>query len=63
MTFVHFCVGAVICAVIFIVTGFMGWMSSINEFKDDGAPISWAISTFGFAICLTILLYQNGIIK
>lgn len=67
MTFVHFCVGFVICLVIMLVTLLLcvliDW-SSGNGHVDVGESIwlAWFFSSVGFAICLTILLYQNGII-
>lgn len=63
MIFVKFCVGAVICVILFIITGLIGWASSISSNGDDFAFGGWMFSTIGFAVCLTILLYQNGIIK
>ena len=63
MTFTVFCVGFVICLGLFIVTGLIGWFMSVSSDGDGIAIGGWIFSTFGFAICLTILLYQNGIIK
>ena len=59
--FVKFCVGLVICILAHLSSGTVGVFSSDN--KEDGYIISWIVSTIGFGVCLTILLYQNGVIK
>ena len=62
MGFVKFCVGLVICLLLYIASGIVGIICAV---KNDEAAyiISWIVSTIGFGVCLTILLYQNGIIK
>lgn len=67
MTFVHFCVGFVVCLGIMLVTLLcvliIDW-PFWNGHMDSPTSIwlAWFFSSVGFAICLTILLYQNGII-
>ena len=61
MGFIEFCVGFVIILLIMIVTGLTGWITSMND--ADSIGFSWIVSSIGFGICLTVLLYQNGIIK
>ena len=64
MSFTSICVGFVIIIAIMIITGLMGafwgWMT---EDSDDWGFGAWIVCALGFGICLTILLYQNGIIK
>lgn len=57
------CVGIVITTVmllaIYLLAMFLTWPT------DDGEVtiyFSYALSTIGFGICLTILLYKNGIL-
>ena len=59
--FVRFCVGLVICVLIYLASGTVGMLSSDKD--ESMYIISWIVSTIGFGICLTILLYQNGVIK
>lgn len=68
MGFVHICVAFVITLAIMVVTFlycmFVDWVSSGNGGTDlDGvAFFAWFLSSVGFGICLTILLFQNGVI-
>ena len=64
MTFTSFCVGAIITFGILFATGFFGLIgASMHEEPDDSYFLSWMTSTIGFGVCLTILLYQNGILN
>ena len=66
MTFIHICVGFVITIAILLATGCFGFLiDRANGSCDDTEMwlLAWAISSIGFAVCLTILLFQNGIIK
>lgn len=58
MTFVQFCVGMVITAIIFVFTGSWGYLTVKEKWPD----VAWIVACFGFGVCLTILLYQNGVI-
>lgn len=58
MTFTNLCVFIVLFAAILAVT----WMIGEYIYNDCDYIMGWIISTFGFAICLTWLLIQNGII-
>lgn len=66
MTFVQFCVGLVITALV----GFAVFLISLifcgicHCDRDDQIYFgSWIVGSIGFGVCLTILLYQNGVIK
>lgn len=59
--FIKFCVGLVVCILAHLSSGTVGMLSADNE--KDGCVISWIVSTIGFGVCLTVLLYQNGVIK
>lgn len=59
--FVQMCVAIVMTAIVCVVSGF------INVIVDEAAQysnrhiVAWLISSIGFGICLTVILYQNGI--
>lgn len=60
MSFSIFCVGIVIVFAVFVISYLMSriaWGSSVDDFAG-----LWAVSSIGFGICITILLYQNGVI-
>ena len=63
MSFTQLCTGAIITILILVVTLllglFFGW---INNDDDMGIYMSWFLTSIGFGICLTMLLFQNGII-
>ena len=63
MTFTSMCVGAVIIIAILIITGLIGAFSEWLDYNDEFTFLAWIICAIGFGVCLTILLYQNGIIK
>ena len=64
MGFVQFCVGAIISILLYLASGMVGVLFSWNKNDDEAVyMIAWIISTIGFGVCLTMLLYQNGIIK
>lgn len=42
---------------IMLVTGIISAMS-----RDDDMSLAWLLSSFGFGICLTIVLLEKGII-
>ena len=54
--FVLFCVG-LISLIILGVTYVLG------STMDDNCVGAWLFTSIGFGICLTILLYQNGILS
>lgn len=64
MTFASICVGAVITVLILVLTFLYGllvkWASGS---KEELSLLPWVVSSIGFGVCLTILLYQNGIIS
>ncbi len=68
MGFVHICVGLVITLAIMVVTFlFCMLMARINSGSGGTDPneavfFAWFFSSVGFGICLTILLFQNGVI-
>ena len=64
MTFVHLCVGLVICIGIMLATGlFCAFASRLTEDGWDlGVHMAWFFSSVGFAVCLTVLLVEHGII-
>ena len=57
MNFTNICVGIVITAVIFIVTGLF-----VVLFDDAEYLYAWILSSLGFGICLTVLLFQAGVV-
>ncbi len=60
MSFSIFCVGIVIVFAVFVISYVMSciaWGASVDDFAGP-----WAVSSIGFGICITILLYQNGVI-
>ena len=64
MTFTAFCVGFVILVIICAISAAIGFIMT-GESREEyaWAVMAWIISSTGFAVCFTILLYQNGIIK
>ena len=63
MEFAQLCVGIVITVGLALVSGGAGCLSTIGSNDDTWVVVSWMISTIGFGICLTILLFQNGLIS
>ena len=63
MTFIQFCVGFVILLIILLVSGGLSALMDIDSFDGNWLLFAWFLASLGFAVCLTILLYQNGIIK
>lgn len=61
MTFESFCVGLIITLLILVITLFIGILLEDNN--EDASMYGWMINGIGFGICLTIILYQNGVIK
>lgn len=61
MTFSMFCVGLVIIVAILGISAFVAFLIT-DCTGNDMYPIAWLINGFCFGICLTILLYQNGIL-
>ena len=66
MTFAQFCVGVVTT----IFVGIAAFIISLIFFgifhcdKDDQIYFgAWIVSSIGFGVCFTMLLYQNGMIK
>ena len=63
--FSEVCVGVVILMAIIVVTfligGFLSWLTD-DDFMEFGIWLSWLFSSVGFAICLTILLIDRGVI-
>lgn len=57
------CVGIVITIVLLVViylfAMFMEWLTDDSDFA---VYFSYMVSTIGFGICLTILLYRSGIL-
>lgn len=61
MNFTMFCVGIVITVVVGVISLVIGFLFGYGD-DDARCELTWIISTIGFGICLTILLYQNGVI-
>jgi hypothetical protein len=59
ITFTQLCVGIVIVGAVGIVT----FMSNLLEKDSETYLIGWMISTIGFGVCLTVILYLTGIIS
>lgn len=61
MTFSMICVGLVIIVAILGISALLGFL--ISDCTDDEMYVmGWLINGFCFGVCLTILLYQNGIL-
>jgi len=66
MTFTQFCVGLVITVLVFVVAFLIGliFCEMFHYDRDEQFYFgAWLVSSIGFGICLTMLLYQNGVIK
>lgn len=64
MSFVHVCVGIVVTIAIFLVTFiFNAVVTNEVDINNVKWRLAWFVSAIGFGICLTMLLFQNGIIK
>ena len=61
MTFPMFCVGLVIIVAILGISLIVGLLITYRT-DDEPYSIAWIINGICFGICLTILLYQNGIL-
>ena len=61
MTFANCCVGFVIFLFILIGTWLPGFLFNDDDWEAVYCD-AWLTSSLGFAICLTIILYQNGIL-
>ena len=60
------CVGIVITIMLVIATLLLGYIyASICNVEEDvwAIVMSYVTSVVGFGICLTIILYQNGLIQ
>lgn len=55
--FVNVCVTIVLTMLIMAITGIMSFISGTKDWF-----LGWLISSFGFAICLTAILMNTGII-
>lgn len=55
--FVNVCVTIVMAMLIMAITGIMSFISGTKDLF-----LGWLISSFGFAICLTAILMNTGII-
>lgn len=63
MGIAELCVGFVVCLVVSIAFVIFGYF--INWLSDDegGWFMSTVLSSIGFGICLTYILYSNGFIQ
>lgn len=61
MIFTKFCTGFAITILIAAVTLLLDHI--LSDSHNENGIFAWLINSFGFGICLTILLYQNGVIK
>lgn len=65
MTFANFCVGIVVLLVILVTTFQTGYVFYWLNDECDETDIfvgGWMLSSIGLAICLTVILVQNGIV-
>lgn len=60
MTFSIFCVGLVIIVAILGITGVLSYVMSDDT--DETFLVGWFINGVCLSVCLTILLYQNGML-
>lgn len=58
----QFCVGVVICLIVFIMASIFG--AVVNFVCDDefGPFMSFVIACVGFGICITYILYERGVL-
>lgn len=61
MTFSMICVGLVIIVAILGISALLGFLIS-DCTTAEMYVMGWLINGFCFGVCLTILLYQNGIL-
>lgn len=61
ITFEMCCVCVVIILLIAVITALSGFVM-VDDY-DSFYLAGWILSSIGFGICLTILLYQNGVLK
>lgn len=61
MTFSMICVGLVVIVAILGISALLCFLLS-DCTGDDMYMMGWLINGFCFGVCLTILLYQNGIL-
>jgi hypothetical protein len=64
MTFVHFCVGFVIAAVLLVVGGLVAWLMSFvgDEEYSFGIYFVWFVETVVIAGFITYTLFTTGLI-
>lgn len=60
MSFECFCVGIIVCVLTTGITGFIGMLISLDD--DTRDLRSWLISSICLGVCVTYLLYDNGLI-
>lgn len=64
MSVIHICVGFCVILAILIVSIliglFLAWIS--DDYDGLSLFIAWFICAIGFGMCLTTLLFQNGVI-
>ena len=65
MGITEICVGFVICLIICMVSVILGSVLNWISVNDDsfGLYMSTILSSIGFGICLTYILYNNGLIS
>lgn len=63
MGFVCVCVGVVLTFVIILTTCVCSAFININKDKVYTYISAWIVSSICFGVCLTILLFQNGLLN
>lgn len=62
--FTTYCVAFCIIVAIFVISFVFSWLIGIttNDDIDENIFFAWVLSSIGFGICLTYILFNRGII-
>lgn len=62
--FATYCVAFCIIVAIFVISFVFSWLIGIttNDDIDENIFFAWVLSSIGFGICLTYVLFNRGII-
>lgn len=58
----QFCVGVVICLIVFIMAFIVGAVCSFIDDDEFGFFMSFVIVCIGLGICITYILYERGVL-
>lgn len=62
--FTTYCVAFCIIVAIFVISFVFSWLIGIttNDDIDENIFFAWILSSIGFGVCLTYILFNHGII-